>query len=66
MKQKKANQGTCKILIIRFSSMGDILLTTPFIRQIRNNFPDATIYYVTKKKYHELLKYNENIDHIIV
>ena len=54
-----------RILIIRFSSIGDILLTTPFIRQVRNKFPDARIDYVIKDKFSELIKYNPHISQII-
>ena len=53
-----------KILIIRFSSIGDILLTTPFIRQVRNKFPEAQIDYVIKSKFSELIKHNPNLNNI--
>ena len=53
-----------KILIIRLSSIGDILLTTAFIRQTRQTFPDAKIAFVVKKKFSELLHYNPNIDNL--
>ena len=52
------------ILILRLSSIGDILLTTPFIRQLRHRFNQARIDYVTKKKFKELLQYNPHIDTI--
>ena len=66
MKNKGMDQGKCKILIIRFSSMGDILLSTPFIRQVRNFFPGAEISYVIKEEYKELLQYNSKIDQLLV
>ena len=53
-----------KILIIRLSSIGDILLTTALIRQTRQTFPDAEIDFVVKKKFSELLRYNPNIDNL--
>jgi heptosyltransferase-2 len=59
-------QAKIKILIIRLSSIGDILLSTPFIRQVRKAFPNATIYYVVKKEYQDLLMYNPNLDHLII
>jgi heptosyltransferase-2 len=55
-----------KILIIRFSSIGDIILTTPFIRQVRKTFPDAFIYYLVKKQFEELLKYNPHINRLLL
>jgi len=51
-----------KILIIRLSSIGDILLSTPFIRQVRHKFPEAKIDFVVKDIYKELLKCNPHID----
>lgn len=53
-----------KILIIRFSSIGDIVLTTPIIRSVRKKFPEAKIHYLTKGIYHPLLIANPNIDKI--
>lgn len=60
IKQKK------KILIIRFSSIGDILLTTPFIRQVRSFFPNAHITYLVKKEFYGLIKFNHNINKVIL
>lgn len=53
-----------KILIIRLSSIGDILLTTAFIRQTRQTFPDAEIDFVVKKKFSGLIRHNPNIDNL--
>jgi lipopolysaccharide heptosyltransferase II len=44
-----------KILIIRLSSIGDIILTTPLLRSIRATYPLAVITYITKKQYASLL-----------
>jgi heptosyltransferase-2 len=54
-----------KILIIRLSSIGDILLATPFIRQIRKKFPNAQIDFLIKKEFEILLTGNPNINNII-
>lgn len=53
-----------KFLIIRFSSIGDIVLTSPVIRCLKNQFPDAEIHYLTKKRNVDLLQANPNIDKI--
>jgi len=37
-----------KILCIRFSSIGDIILTTPIVRALKFKYPDAEIHVVTK------------------
>ena len=47
-----------KILVIRFSSIGDIVLTTPVIRCLKNQIDDAEIHVLTKKKFSSLYKTN--------
>ncbi|MEM6299438.1 MAG: glycosyltransferase family 9 protein, partial [Bacteroidota bacterium] len=47
-----------KILLIRFSSIGDIVLTTPVIRCVRSTYPDAEVHYLTKKGYASILESN--------
>lgn len=53
-----------KILIIRFSSIGDIVLTTPLIRCLKEQLPECEIHYLTKKQFSPLLKENPSIDKI--
>jgi len=43
-----------RILVIRFSSLGDLILTEPFIRELRRRYPEATIGYVTKQAFSEI------------
>jgi len=47
-----------KLLIIRLSSLGDILLTTPFIRSIKAQFPQLRIEFVLREEYADVLKFN--------
>ncbi|MFI5144613.1 MAG: glycosyltransferase family 9 protein [Ignavibacteria bacterium] len=54
-----------KILILRFSSLGDIILTTPLLKILRTNFPEAQIDYCTKKSYSDLLKYNPAVSNVL-
>lgn len=54
-----------KILVIRFSSLGDIILTTPLIKLLKASFPGSEIHYLTKKMYSGVLKYNPHIKTII-
>lgn len=51
-----------QILIIRFSSIGDIVLTTPLIRCIRNKYPQARIHFLTKLSMAGVLEGNPHID----
>jgi ADP-heptose:LPS heptosyltransferase len=53
-----------KFLIIRFSSIGDIVLTSPVVRCLKNQFPEAEIHYLTKKRNADLLMANPYIDKI--
>jgi ADP-heptose:LPS heptosyltransferase len=53
-----------KFLIIRFSSIGDIVLTTPVIRCLRKQLPDAEIHFLTKQSYKTIVASNPYIDKI--
>lgn len=54
-----------KILIIRFSSIGDIVLTTPVLRCLKNQLADVEIHYLTKSKFKSLIENNPIIDKVI-
>jgi ADP-heptose:LPS heptosyltransferase len=47
-----------KVLIIRFSSIGDIVLTTPIIRCIKQQKFNVEIHYLTKKVFEPILRAN--------
>lgn len=53
-----------KILIIRFSSIGDIVLTSPIIRCLKKQLPNAQIHYLTKENYKNILSSNPYITKI--
>lgn len=53
-----------KFLIIRFSSIGDIVLTTPVVRCLKNQVDGAVIHYLTKEQYSGILGSNPNIDRL--
>jgi len=54
-----------RILIIRFSSMGDIVLTTPVIRRLKQQLEgEVEIHYLTKKAFVPLLEHNPFIHRI--
>jgi ADP-heptose:LPS heptosyltransferase len=52
-----------KILVIRFSSIGDIVLTTPVVRVLKTQL-DAEIHYCTKKNFAFLMQDNPYIDRV--
>lgn len=53
-----------KFLIIRFSSIGDIVLTTPVIRCLKTQVEGAEIHYLTKTKFESIIEDNPYIDKI--
>lgn len=53
-----------RILIIRFSSIGDIVLTTPVVRCLKNQIKDAEIHFLTKKAFVPILNNNPYISKV--
>ena len=51
-----------KFLIIRFSSIGDIVLTTPVIRCLKKQVPGAEVHYLGKETFRSVLESNPYID----
>ncbi|HEY1023678.1 MAG TPA: glycosyltransferase family 9 protein [Sphingobacteriaceae bacterium] len=51
-----------KILILRFSSIGDIVLTTPVVRCLKTQLPGSEIHYLTKNAFQPVLAANPYID----
>ena len=51
-----------RILVIRFSSMGDIVLTSPVTRQLGRLFPDAEIDFLTRAEYAPLARALPGVD----
>ena len=54
-----------KILVVRLSSLGDILLTTPLIRSLKNANPKIGIHFLLREEYHEVLINNRYISKLI-
>lgn len=53
-----------KILIIRFSSIGDIVLTSPVVRCLKLQMPKVKIHFCTKDQYKYLVDNNPYIDKV--
>jgi len=51
-----------KFLVIRFSSIGDIVLTTPVVRCMKKQLPDAEIHYLIKPQFKTVMVNNPYID----
>jgi predicted lipopolysaccharide heptosyltransferase III len=57
--------GLERILVSRMKFIGDVVLTTPLIRSLRDAFPGATIAYLGEKEAVSLLEHNPFLDEII-
>lgn len=53
-----------KFLFLRFSSIGDIVLTTPVVRRLKEQLPNAEITYLTKPAFASMLKNNPHVDEV--
>lgn len=53
-----------KILIIRLSSIGDVLLTTALIRTLKKRFPNSKIDFVIKKQFKQLIAWHPSLNTI--
>jgi len=55
-----------KILIMKFRNIGDVLLTTPLIKNLKLNFPDARIDFALNRGTEAMLKHNPYINEVYV
>ena len=53
-----------KYLVIRFSSIGDIVLTTPIVRILKQQVKEAEVHFLTKKSFLSLIQANPYIDKV--
>ena len=53
-----------KILVLRFSSIGDIVLTTPVVRGLKLQVPGAEVHFATKPAFRSLLESNPYVDKV--
>jgi ADP-heptose:LPS heptosyltransferase len=54
-----------KVLVVRFSSLGDIVLTSPVLRCIKTQRPDITLHFCCKKSMLPAIQHNPYIDKIL-
>jgi ADP-heptose:LPS heptosyltransferase len=53
-----------KILVIRFSSIGDIVLTTPVLRALKKQIPAVELHFLTKAGFKTVVANNPHIDRV--
>lgn len=55
-----------KILVVRFSSIGDIVLTSPVVRCLKKQVPGVEIHFLVKEIFIPLVQHNPHIDKVHV
>jgi len=55
-----------KILVIRFSSMGDIIYTTPIVRCLKKQLLDAEVHFLTKPAFKYIYDNNPHVDRLLL
>ncbi len=53
------------ILLVRFSSIGDLILTTPLLRAIRTRHPAARLTFVVREDLADLIRHNPRLDRVV-
>ena len=53
------------ILLIRLSSIGDVILTTPMLRVLRERYPELRLHFAVRREFSDLLRRNPHIDRLI-
>ena len=54
-----------KILVIRMSAIGDIVLATSFLESVKQKYPDSEIHFLIKKEFSDFVKKHPIIDKLI-
>ncbi len=65
-KIRRKETNLLKILIIRLSSIGDVILTTPVLEAIKAKFPEVTLDFLVMDKFKDAISGNKHIDNLIV
>jgi lipopolysaccharide heptosyltransferase II len=64
-RQLSQKSALTRILILRLSSIGDIVLASPLIRALRRRFPQAQIDFVVKMQFVDLVRSNPRLDTVL-
>src|SRR3990172_3333266 len=54
-----------KILVIRFSSLGDVILASAPVLNLKIGYPDATIVFLTKEKFAPIVRRFSGVDDVL-
>ena len=53
-----------KLVVLRFSSIGDIVLTSPVLRCVKQQLKDAEVHFATKSVFADLVKYSPHVSKV--
>jgi ADP-heptose:LPS heptosyltransferase len=53
-----------KVLILKYDRIGDMIVTTPIFRELKNAYPNCSISVLASKENKDVIKYNPYIDNI--
>lgn len=53
-----------KLLVVRFSSIGDIVLTTPLLRSLKDQLGGVELHFLTKRRFAGTIELNPDIDRL--
>lgn len=53
-----------KLLVLRFSSIGDIVLTSPVLRCVKEQLKDAEVHFATKAAFADLVRFNPHVSRV--
>ena len=54
-----------KILLLKFRNIGDVLLTTPLVKNLKNSYPNALIDFSVNKGTESMITMNPNLNKVI-
>lgn len=57
---------TRKILVIRFSSLGDVIYTTPVVRCLKQQLPGVEVHFITKPQFKYIYDGNPYLDKLLL
>ncbi|MBD3409830.1 MAG: glycosyltransferase family 9 protein [Ignavibacteriales bacterium] len=60
----KTLAGVGRLLVVRLSSLGDVLLATPVVRALRKKLPEARIDFLVRDAFADALRHNPRIDNL--
>jgi len=55
-----------KVLVVRFSSIGDIILTSPVVRCLKQQVPGCEVHFLTKQAFAPLVQHSPYVDRVHV